>query len=62
VTHKPFNKGNLVEEYTTDEGTRVKIYDGALVATSRYDPRVKAILRRIAKIAIQNEMKKQQKK
>jgi len=55
MAKKIFNKGNLVQEYIIN-GTTIKIYDGALVADNPDDPKVKAILKRVARIATENIM------
>jgi len=46
-------KGNIVAEYNI-KGTKVKIYDGAFVATNSDHPNVKVILKRISNMVYQN--------
>ena len=60
MARKAFNKGNLVAEYTIN-GTRVKVYDGGLIATSPNDPKVQAALKRIARIATEDAMSRTKK-
>ncbi len=45
-----YQKGNLVDEWKQGN-VGVKIYDGALVAKTRDDPKVQEIMNRITKIA-----------
>ena len=51
MANKILCRGNIIEEYTIG-ATRIKINDAAIVARTRDDPKVQAIMERVAQIGL----------